>query len=229
MAFPWVLAIPVIQKLLGGGGGEASDIAAGMSEEQRAILRQAMEMGDEFLLPLLRSLQQQAESPYEDPWEKALWERTRGEIERGFRPGYASGLADLSRRHMLTEPSSVLGPYTASMDRARGGAVAEASLARMAGQRSERQRALETFSNALAQARGGNVQVAGAYDQPIRGMTDLSQQAASPTDWLAGLTRLYELQKRGKGPGAGVAATGAPGATTYNPNYGMGTPPTAYR
>jgi len=224
MAFPWAVALPIVYDLLkGGGGDEASDIAQGMSEEQRAILRQAMEMGDEFLLPLLRSLQQQAEGPYyEDPWEKALWERTRGEIERGFRPGYASGLEDLSRRHMLTEPSSVLGPYTASMDRARGGAVAEAALARMAGRRTERQRALETFSTALAQARGGSGQLAGAYNQPIQGMTDLSQQASNPMDWLAGLTRLYELQKRGKGPGAGV-----PGPT-YNPNYGMGTPPTAY-
>lgn len=201
-------AVGLIKSIFGGGGDDASDIAMGMSEEQRALLAAILQRDEQYLPGLLEGIAEQADEPYEDPWERALWQRTRGDIESGFRPGYASGLSELSRRHMLTEPSSVLGPYTASMDRARGGAVARAAMERMASRRSERQRARELLSRVLAEARGGGVQLAGAYNQPIRGMTELSQQATSPLDWLSGLTRLRELQQRGRGPGAGVGGAG---------------------
>ena len=218
-------AVGLAGSLGGGDGSKAEGIAMGMSEEQRQLLKQALEMGEQYYPGLLEKLWQQAEAPGEDPWERALWQRTRGDIERAYRPGYASGLADLSRRHMLTEPSSVLGPYTASMERARGGAVSEAALARMAGLRGERQGALGTFANVLAQARGGAGTLAGAYDQPIETFGGLAERtAAGSKDWITGLAELWRLQQQAKkkpvgGPGTYVGdvpgSSYVPGQTRY--------------
>lgn len=199
-----MIAGALLNKFSGGGGGEAEDIAMGMSEEQRELLRQALEMGRLYYPGLLSALWEQAQAPGEDPWERALWQRTRGDIERAYRPGYAAGLADLSRRHMLTEPSSVLGPYTASMERARGGAVSQAALARMAGLRGERQAAYGRFADVLAQARGGAGALAGAYDRPMEMFGGLAERAAAGSgDWISGLIELYRLQQQAKKKPAG--------------------------
>ena len=200
--------------LSGYSAGQSADAAkaAGnqaqqLSNEQRALLQQILQWGNQYGTPLLQKSYEWATNPYETPYERVLRERTRQDIEKSYRPAYAKTMQGLSNRGMLNPYNSVLPSYTASLDRARGGAVANMYMQEKANAQNEEGNRLQAFSNLLSQLRGGNVSGAGAYSQPISTYAGLAQQAGASAGSTIGSLIQWLIMQSKKNQNTGTPVT----------------------
>lgn len=226
MAFltPFLPAIGswVLSKFAGGGSGDAAaSQAQQLSEEQRALLKQMYGWGEQYGGNLLSNLWQYAQQPYEDAYSRNLFQRERQNIESGYRPAFAAATQNLSRRGMWSPYSTQPRRMAGQLDIARGGAVAQAAMARAADKSNEQARRLQAFGDVLAQLRGGNVSGAGAYSSPISTYAQLAQQAGQNSQQMLQniMQWIYMNKAKSNGP---AGSTGYQFPSHTGTTYGNG-------
>ena len=202
----------------GGQQADAANTAANkaqaLSGEQLAQLRWLFEnvkgREGQYGDPLLAQLYQWATNPGEGAYERNQVARMIEGVNKAYRPAYATGMAGLSSRGLLSEPNTVAPSQVMGMNRARASAISSMLSDYYGNRKDEVARRLGIFGNALTQresAASGALGATQAYTPQIGTYAGLATEAgASQYDWLKALAAWDALRKK-----AAASTPGMPG------------------
>ncbi len=188
---------------------QAGDVAAGLSQEQEALLRLMREREEQYGAPMLEQMWEWAnQPPGESPYDKWRYARGAERIGQAYQPAYSQALQNLSGRHMLMEPSSQAGQMMSGLDRARAGTVSDWAMSFH--DPDEQARRLAMFADLLSQRGSQQMGLTQAYESPISRYAGLAQQtAAGMYDPLSALIALLTQQQLGQKKAPSGATSGA--------------------